>query len=63
MLEEIKSTGDIFFPRNWISTTLAGHHSPEAKAIVEKFLDDHPDYPSDLRLKILQAADHLLRKK
>ena len=63
MLEEIKSTGDIFFPGNWISTTLAGHHSPEAKAIVEKFLDDHPDYPSDLRLKILQAADHLLRKK
>jgi aminopeptidase N len=61
MLEEIKSTGDIFFPGNWITTTLAGHHSPEAKAIVEKFLDDHTDYPSDLRLKILQAADLLVR--
>ena len=62
MLEEIKSTGDIFFPGGWISTTLAGHHSPEARATVEKFLDDHPDYPADLKLKILQAADHLFRK-
>ncbi len=61
LLEEIKSTGDIFFPGSWISTTLAGHHSPEARATVEKFLDYHPDYPADLRLKILQAADHLLR--
>jgi len=63
MLEEIKSTGDIFFPGSWITTTLAGHHSPEAKAIVEQFLDDHPDYPADLRLKILQAADHLIRQQ
>lgn len=61
MLEEIKRTGDIFFPGSWITVTLAGHNSSEAKAIVEQFLDDHPDYPADLRLKILQAADHLLR--
>jgi aminopeptidase N len=61
MLEEIKSTGDIFFPGNWITTTLAGHHSTEAKTTVEKFLDDHPDYPPDLTLKILQASDHLVR--
>lgn len=62
MLEEIKSTGDIFFPGGWISATLAGHHSPEAREMVEKFLEDHSDYPADLRLKILQAADHLFRK-
>jgi aminopeptidase N len=62
MLEEIKSTGDIFFPGGWISTTLAGHHSPEARSTVEKFLDDHPGYPADLKLKILQAADHLFRQ-
>jgi len=61
LLEEIKSTGDIFFPGSWISTTLAGHRSPEARETVEKFLDEHPDYPADLRLKILQAADHLFR--
>jgi aminopeptidase N len=63
MLEEIKSTGDIFFPGSWISTTLAGHHYDKVKEIVVTFLDDHPDYPEDLRLKILQAADHLLREK
>jgi aminopeptidase N len=62
MLEEIKSTGDIFFPGGWISATLEGHRSTEARTTVEKFLDDHPDYPADLRLKILQAADHLFRK-
>jgi aminopeptidase N len=62
MLEEIKSTGDIFFPGNWIRTTLAGHHSAGAKAIVDKFLDEHPDYPPDLKLKILQASDHLFRQ-
>ena len=62
MLEEIKATGDIFFPGSWISATLAGHRSPEALATVEKFLDDHPGYPADLKLKILQAADHLLRQ-
>ncbi len=61
ILEEIKSTGDIFFPGGWISATLEGHRSTEARDTVEKFLDDHPDYPADLRLKILQAADHLYR--
>lgn len=62
MLEEIKATGDIFFPGSWISSTLAGHRSPEARTTVEKFLDDHPDYPADLKLKIVQAADHLFRQ-
>jgi aminopeptidase N len=62
LLEEIKTTGDIFFPGGWISAVLEGHRSAEARATVEKFLDDHPDYPADLKLKILQAADHLFRK-
>lgn len=62
MMEEIKSTGDIFFPGSWVSSTLAGHHSAEALETVEKFLEEHPDYPADLRLKILQAADHLFRQ-
>lgn len=63
MLEEIKATGDIFFPGGWISATLAGHHSDRARVTVEKFLDENPDYPQDLSLKILQAADHLFRMK
>jgi aminopeptidase N len=62
LLEELKKTGDIFFPGGWISSTLAGHHSAEALRTVEKFLEAHPDYPQDLRLKILQAADYLFRQ-
>jgi aminopeptidase N len=62
LLEEIKRTGDIFFPGGWITTTLAGHHSASARETVERFLEERPDYPSDLRLKILQAADHLFRQ-
>jgi len=61
MLEEIKNTGDIFFPGNWISTTLSGHRSAEAWDIVNRFLEERPDYPEDLKLKILQASDHLYR--
>ncbi len=63
MLEEIKATGDIFFPGGWISATLAGHHSSNARAMVETFLDENPEYPRDLKLKILQAADPLFRMK
>lgn len=63
MLKEIKSTGDIFFPGGWITATLEGHHSAEARMTVEKFLDEHPDYPADLKLKILQAADNLFRQQ
>ena len=62
MLEEIKATGDIFFPGSWISSTLAGHRSAEVLLTVEEFLESHPDYPHDLKLKILQAADHLSRQ-
>jgi len=61
MLEEIKATGDIFFPGSWITATLEGHHSTEARSVVTGFLNSHPGYPENLRLKILQAADQLIR--
>jgi aminopeptidase N len=61
MLEEIKYNGDIFFPGNWISTILSGHTSEDAFTIVEGFLEANPDYPEDLKLKILQASDNLYR--
>ncbi|HPT11513.1 MAG TPA: M1 family aminopeptidase [Bacteroidales bacterium] len=61
LLEEIKATGDIFFPASWITTTLEGHHSENARQVVTSFLKTHPGYPENLRLKILQAADQLIR--
>jgi len=62
LLEEIQKTGDIFFPGQWISSTLGGHNSEEAFLMVDNFLEANKDYPQNLRLKILQAADHLYRK-
>jgi aminopeptidase N len=61
MLEEIQLTGDIFFPTNWLNATLVGYQNEEAKQIVENFLNEHPDYPANLRGKILQSADMLYR--
>lgn len=60
-LQEIQRTGDIFFPKNWLDNLLKGHSSRQAATIVKRFLNDYPDYPENLKLKILQSADHLLR--
>ncbi|MEM7584007.1 MAG: M1 family aminopeptidase, partial [Acidobacteriota bacterium] len=61
LLEEIQRTGDIFFPLRWLVATLSGHSSPEAADIVREFLDQRPDLPPQLRGKLLQAADPLMR--
>jgi aminopeptidase N len=61
-LQEIQRTGDIFFPKSWLDNLLKGHNSKEAAAIVRQFLADHPNYPEDLKMKILQSADHLMKK-
>ena len=47
----MQRTGDIFFPKNWISATLRGHNSPEAAQVVRQFLEQHPDYPVLLKNK------------
>ena len=57
-LQDVQRTGDIFFPKQWVAATLRGHNSPEADAIVEQFLNDHPDYPELLKNKVLQVAAH-----
>ena len=62
MLQEIQRTGDIFFPKRWMDVTLGGHQSPEAAAIVRKFLEQLPaTYPDRLRRIILSSADDLFR--
>ncbi len=61
LLEEIQRTGDIFFPLSWLRTTLDGHQTATAAAIVEQYLTDRPDLAPRLRAKALQAADGLLR--
>lgn len=62
LLEEVQQTGDIFFPKRWISAVLQGHSSPQAAREVRTFISQHPDYPHRLKNKILQAADPLFRR-
>ncbi len=61
LLEEIQTTGDIFFPSRWLDATLGNHRSANAVATVNDFLAARPDYNAQLRAKILQAADPLFR--
>jgi aminopeptidase N len=61
LLEEIQTTGDIFFPKRWLDSTLGGHRSEAASLMVRDFLASRPDYPARLRGKILQSADMLFR--
>ena len=60
-LQEIQRTGDIFFPDGWLSSGLGGHTGKNAYAAVKDFLEKNPNYPKNLRLKILVASDHLRR--
>jgi aminopeptidase N len=61
LLLEIQRTGDIFFPKNWMDSTLGGYNSRSAAETVRKFLSEHPDYPVRLRRIVLQSADDLFR--
>lgn len=38
LLPEVKRTGDIFFPANWLEAVLSGHGSPEAARVAREFL-------------------------
>ncbi len=61
LLEEIKTTGDIFFPQRWLDALLDGHQSETAADHVRQFLYKHNKYPADLKNKILQSSDMLFR--
>jgi aminopeptidase N len=61
LLREIQQTGDIFFPTRWMDSTLSGHRSREAAAIVREFLESNPQYPQRLTWTILTSADELFR--
>jgi aminopeptidase N len=59
LLEEIQKTGDIFFPRQFITAVISGHQSPTAAYYVQKFLLEHTNFPYRLKNKVLMAADLL----
>ncbi len=61
MTLEIQQTGDIFFPLNWLQATLQNYNDPEVARWVRDYLNNHPELPANLRLKVLQAADMIFR--
>jgi aminopeptidase N len=61
MLEDIKATGDIFFPLRWLNAVLDGHRSLTAAHVVTEFAEQRQDMEAKLRDKLLQAADGLIR--
>lgn len=61
LLDEIQKTGDIFFPKRWISSTVGQYTSNEASGEVNNFLKANPDFNPILKNKILQATDDLMR--
>jgi aminopeptidase N len=61
LLQEIQTTGDIFFPQSWLQATFGTYQSKQAADIVRAFLIAHPGYNPKLRAKILQNADNLFR--
>ena len=57
----IQANRRIFFLGSWLGAFIGGQRSPEALAIVNKYLADHPQLPLDLRQKVLQTVDDLDR--
>lgn len=61
LLEEIQKTGDIFFPQNWLNATLRNYNGPEVAKMVNRYLEENPELPANLRLKVHQSADIIYR--
>ncbi|SDV99660.1 M1 family metallopeptidase [Flavobacterium degerlachei] len=61
LTEEIQLTGDIFFPKGWLSNSIEKYSSAEALDIVNKFLKENPEFSPILKRKLLQATDDLSR--
>src|SRR6056297_1946850 len=61
ILKKLQATGDIFFPAQWLNATFAGHSSIEAVTEINIFLNENPDYPVNLKNKILQSTDMVFR--
>ncbi|MEO9570839.1 MAG: M1 family aminopeptidase [Polaribacter sp.] len=60
-LEEVQLTGDIFFPKGWLASSIGKYTSKEAFYILEQFLKENPNYNPILLKKLLQTTDNLTR--
>ena len=60
-LEEVQLTGDIFFPKGWLASSVGNYSSKEAYEILQQFLNENPDYNPILLKKLYQTTDDLTR--
>ena len=60
-LEEVQLTGDIFFPKGWLASSIGKYSSKEANAVLKQFFRANPDYNPILLKKVLQTTDNLSR--
>lgn len=60
-LEEVQLTGDIFFPKGWLASSIGNYSSNEAALVLQMFLEEHPNYNPILLKKLLQTTDNLTR--
>lgn len=61
LVEEIQRTGDIFFPKDWLTNTVGKYSSKYAFDEVQRFLKENPNFSPILKRKLLQATDGLYR--
>mgnify|MGYP000725338661 CR=1 FL=1 len=60
-LEEVQLTGDIFFPKSWLASSIGKYSSKEANEILQQFLNDNPNYNPILLKKLQQTTDNLVK--
>ena len=61
LLEEIQLTGDIFFPKGWLASTVGNYTSAEAMAMVDDYLTQNPNLKPNLKSKLLMVVDDMYR--
>lgn len=61
LIEEIQQTGDIFFPKLWLSKSIGRYSSEYAFNLVEAFLKENPNFSPIIKRKLMQATDGLYR--
>jgi aminopeptidase N len=61
LIDEIQRTGDIFFPKAWLSGSIGRYSSDYAFQLVETFLSENPNFSPILKRKLMQATDGLYR--
>ncbi|SHM09100.1 aminopeptidase N [Flavobacterium pectinovorum] len=61
LTDEIQRTGDIFFPKDWLSGTIGRYSSKYAFDEVQQFLKENPNFSPILKRKLFQATDALYR--